>query len=395
MSANGLDAADDLNTGDAATNDPDMGAALNTRDNLNMGNARSAGDDRGAGDECGAGDELGAGIGRGIEFLRRSQLPSGEFKVFMSTDNSMETDCVVDSSPFPTALIAYSLGFAGRDEARAMLDKACAFFLAEMEGPGLWRYWTKQHQHHSTIPPDLDDIACVSYVLRRQGVSFPPNRRMIFANRNPQGLFYTWLTPRRGLPLDAGYWRVVFRQWLNPVKLYYFWKLNESAPDDVDCVVNANVLFYVGENDATRAVVDYLIDVARRGAEDCCDKWHLNRFTFYYVLARNFHAGVAAFAAVREEVVGRIVGAAGADGRIGDNELETALAVGALLYWGSSPPELARAVRFLLARQRAGGDWPRAALYYGGPKKYYGWGSEELTTGFCLEALLHYRLTRS
>jgi len=24
---------------------------------------------------------------------------------------------------------------------------------------------------------------------------------------------------------------------------YYFWKLNESAPNDIDCVVNANVLF--------------------------------------------------------------------------------------------------------------------------------------------------------
>jgi hypothetical protein len=37
----------------------------------------------------------------------------------------------------------------------------------------------------------------------------------------------------------------------------------------------------------------------------------------------------------------------------------------------------------------------RAGLYYSGPKKLYGWGSEELVTGFCLEVLLHYRLARS
>jgi len=43
----------------------------------------------------------------------------------------------------------------------------------------------------------------------------------------------------------------------------------------------------------------------------------------------------------------------------------------------------------------ADGSWPRATLYYSGPKKLYGCGSEELVTGFCLEALLHYRLTRS
>jgi hypothetical protein len=340
-------------------------------------------------------NELDACIERGLEFLERSQLPSGEFKVFMSTDNNLEKDCVVDSSPFATALIAYSLGFSDCARASEMLGKTQRFFLAEMEGQGLWRYWTKQHQYHSIIPPDLDDTACVSYVLRRQGVSFPSNLELIFANRNPKGLFYTWLTPRWPPPRNARYLSAVLRQWLSPFKLYYFWKLNESAPHDVDCVVNANVLLYVGESEATRAVVEYLIDVLRRGEEDVCDKWHLNSFTFYYVVSRNFHAGVSAFESIREEVVGRIVRAANADGSIGANALETALAVCALLYWRSLTPELERAVRFLLAEQRPEGDWPRAALYYGGPKKFYGWGSEELTTGFCLEALLHYRLTRS
>jgi hypothetical protein len=333
---------------------------------------------------------LDAGVARGLDFLRRSQLPSGEFKAFRSTDG-LEKDCVVDSSPFPTALIAYSLGFADPAAAGPMLEKALRFFVAEMEGPGLWRYWTKQHQYHSVIPFDLDDIACVSYVLRRHGVAFPANTGLIFANRNPAGLFYTWMTPRWPPPLKLSYLRVVLRQWLNPLKLYYFWKLNESEPHDVDCVVNANVLFYVGGGEETRPVVDYLIDIVRRGGEACCDKWHLNRFTFYYVLARNFDAGVTALGAVREEVVGRVVGAAQADGRIGENALETALAVCALLSWNSSPPELERAVGFLLAAQGQEGDWPRVALYYGGPKKYYGWGSEELTTGFCLEALLRYR----
>lgn len=350
--------------------------------------------ERGAAESVGRG-ELDACAGRGLDFLRRSQLPSGEFKAYMSRDAGMETDCVFDSSPFPTALIAYSLGFADAAEAGGMLDKALRFFAAEMEGPGLWRYWTKQHQYHSVIPFDLDDVACVSYVLRRHGVPFPDNRALVYANRDPRGLFYTWMTPRWPPPPEPAYLRVVLRQWLSPLKLYYFWKLNESAPRDVDCVVNANVLLYLGDGPETRAVVDYLIDIVRRGDEGCCDKWHLNRFTFYYVVARNFHAGVAAFEAVREEAVARIVRAAGPDGRIGANALETALAACALLYWESRAPELERAVAFLLAAQRAGGEWPRAALYYGGPKKYYGWGSEELTTGFCLEALLHYRSARA
>ena len=337
---------------------------------------------------------LDACVRGGLDFLRRSQLPSGEFRVYMSTDHALERDCVEDSSPFPTSLVAYSLGFAGPGEAGGMVEKAVRFFLEEMEGPGLWRYWTRRHQYHSVIPPDLDDVACVSYVLRRHGAPFPDNTALVLACRDRRGLFHTWLTPRRRMPASAAYLAVVLRQLLSPFKLYYFWKLNESKPGDVDCVVNANVLFYLGARAETRAVVDYLIDSVRRRAEDCCDKWHLNRFMFYYAVSRNYHAGVRELGAVRDESVARIVAAARPDGSIGENPLDTALAACALLYWGGAPPELDRAVEFLLSAQRADGAWPRAALYYGGPKKYYGWGSEELTTGFCLEALLHYRAAR-
>jgi len=158
--------------------------------------------------------------------------------------------------------------------------------------------------------------------------------------------------------------------------------------------VNANVLFYVGELPETRPVVDYLIDIRRRDAEDSCDGWYANHFMFYYAVSRNFHAGVSALGAVRDESVARIIGAAKPDGSVGDSVLNTALAACALLYWRSAPPELERAIRFLMTEQRADGSWLRASLYYSGPKKLYGWGSEELVTGFCLEALLHYRLTQ-
>jgi hypothetical protein len=341
------------------------------------------------------GSDLEVCVGRGLEYLRRSQLPSGEFKVFMSPDLSLERDCIFDSSPFPTALIAYALGFADPTAAGDILDKALRFLLAEMEGPGLWRYWTKRHQSHTTIPPDLDDTACASYVLRRHRISFPPNLKLILANCSREGIFYTWLTARWPLPPLAAYWRVVLSQWRHPLRLYYFWKLLEPTRHDVDGVVNANVLFYVGEVQETRPVISYLMDILRRGEEDRCDGWYANRFMFYYAVSRNFHSGVSALSEVRDESVGRILAAAKPNGSIGDSILNTALAACSLLYWRSSPPELERAVRFLLAGQRADGSWPRASLYYSGPKKLYGWGSEELVTGFCLEALLHYRLTHS
>src|SRR5919107_6417219 len=109
---------------------------------------------RGALDASGAAGidgNIDASVERALDFLHRRQLPSGELQVFMSTDHTLRRDRVADSSPFPTALIAYSLGFADSPTARAILDRSVRFLLAEMEGEGAWRYWTRQHQYHAVI----------------------------------------------------------------------------------------------------------------------------------------------------------------------------------------------------------------------------------------------------
>lgn len=336
-------------------------------------------------------NELSSGIERGLEFIRRRQLPTGEFEVLAWHDLTRANESVVDSSPFSTALIAYSLSFSDSEKAREVIGRASQFLLAEMEDGGLWRYWTKKHHYHRLLPPDLDDTACASIALRQNGIAFPSNINLISLNRDRRGLFYTWMTPRWPLPPNAAYLRVVLRELLDPLKFYGFWKYSEPSRDDIDGVVNANVLFYLGESDRTRPVIDYLIEIMRERKEGECDKWYWNRFSFYYAISRNFHAGIQAFAAARDEVVARIVEASNDDGRIGANALDTALAVCALQNWGSTPPALARAVRFLLGAQGANGEWPAIVFYYGGPRRRNGWGSEELTTGLCLEALLRAR----
>jgi hypothetical protein len=335
-------------------------------------------------------NDLETAIERGLDFLHRNQLSSGEFKSYRSTHPTMKEDCEFDSSPFPTSLIAYSLSFSDSPKAKEMLQKAIKFFLTEMESAGVWRYWTSEHQYHNNIPPDLDDTACVSSVLKQNGVEFPDNQNLILANRNRQGLFYTWLVPRFSFPLNASYWRVVLREAMKPISLYYFWKLNESEPNDIDCVVNANVLFYLGESESTRATIDYLIRVIEQNEEECCDKWHLSRFNLYYAISRNYFAGIKAFEVVRDEVIKRIISFAKNDGIIGSNVLETALAVCSLINWHFDSLEMHKAVKAMLAAQKESGEWQRFPFYYGGPKKYFGWGSEEITTGFGLEALSRY-----
>ena len=80
------------------------------------------------------------------------------------------------------------------------------------------------------------------------------------------------------------------------------------------------------------------------------------------------------------------------------NVLDAALAANSLLNIGRRPPNTL--IDLLLASQLPSGAWPRAALYHGGRARLRTgsfapphpdtprWGSDELTTAFCIEALV-------
>jgi hypothetical protein len=328
---------------------------------------------------------------RGVEFLASRQLPSGQFPVEATIHNRQIT--TLDQSLFATTHIVYSLDFVPGPLARGMIARGMEYFSAEMTGHGLWRYWNKDavwggRKITPFIPADLDDTANVSYLLRRHGISFPDNRRLILLNRNAAGLFYTWLMLRPARTINLRYWWTMLQE-LTLQRLTLFWKTTEAGYLDVDGVVNANVLLYLGECPQTAAIVNWMIEIIRTGGEATCDKWYRDSFSFYYALSRNYRAGVRALGLVGPEIVARLRDAAKSSGQIGDNPLHTALAANTLLNLGAGADHtlIDRALHYLLKTQGADGNWPSAPYYYGGPKKAVSWGSPELTTGLCVEAL--------
>jgi len=330
-------------------------------------------------------------IERGLQYLAEEQLATGEFKSYRSTDPLMKEDCVFDSSPFPTALIVFSLSFSNSIVARKMTVLATKFLLSEMEKHGIWRYWSAAHPYHKSIPPDLDDIACVSAVFKQNNISFPDNRKIILANRNSDGLFYTWIVPRIKLPGSLTYLKVVFKEALKPARLYFFWKHNESEPNDIDAVVNSNVLFYLGNRQETKPVIDYLINIIRNNKEEGCDKWHLSPLNLQYFLSKNYLAGIFEFEMIREVSIDKLLTGTYLVSKDKSNILEIALCACALMNWNCPADKIYPFIEKILNQQEHAGSWPIFPFYYGGPKKYYGWGSPEMTTAFCLEASMRYR----
>jgi len=323
-----------------------------------------------------------------LAFLRRRQLPNGQFDMRMGAQLRSSADGVSDPCTFATAVIVYSLGFSGTAEASEIIARALPFLQAELLPYGVWKYWTAEHPRSPAMPPDVDDTACISHTLRRHGLEVPDNRRLLAANRDRRGRFYTWLAPRLAPPpLNVDHWRVVRAQLRTRGRSRAFWTNNDLSPKDVASVVNANVLLYLGDCSATAGVSDYLRDVLRGYREVDSDQWYRSRFAFYYAVSRCAYAGIRSVEPLIGVIVERMLAAARPDGSIGADALDTAQALCALQNCGRSETAIDAAVEFLLSAQLAGGGWPIAPFYFGGDMQF---GSEEVVTGFSLEALSRY-----
>ena len=323
-------------------------------------------------------------IERGVAFLESRQLASGEVPVLTSCDAAMRGECIPDPSVFPTALVANAL--ASTPRAHRVHARALDFLLREMDEHGLWRHWTREHPGHAHLPPDLDDTAMASAALVAAGRAIPPNRELLLANRDRRGLFFTWITLRARWT-NARHQRIALAQLRHPLILYSFVRRTSAAPNDVDAVVNANVLAYLGVSDEAQPVVTHLMGVLRGNHETTCDKWYESPFAVWYFFSR-------ALRGIAPEAGAIIMTRMAATPRA--SALEHALAACVSMWWDRPADDDIRAI---LDAQLETGGWLRAGLYYGGRKRRRDgslaprppgtphWGSEELTTAFCIEAL--------
>jgi hypothetical protein len=296
-------------------------------------------------------------LGLAVRFLVERQLPHGEFATLASVARSLAEPCRWDSSPFVTTFALYALGLTGHEEARPAIERGLRFLLDEREAPGLWRYWTSRNPRRVFIPPDMDDTCCASWILRRHGLDPGPNEPHLLANRDSTGRFRTWF-----------------------------------APDDgVDAVVNANALLYLGERAETAAARAYVVGTIDAGSEATASPFYADPLSLYYTLSRAYRHGVAALGSVADTVRRRTEARQDAAGWVED-ALTTALAACTWLNFGGSSEGLDRAIASLVAAQRPDGSWPKVGMYVDtpgqGPPSWY--GSDELTTSLCVEALAEY-----
>ena len=296
-------------------------------------------------------------IGRGLGLLRARQMPNGEMPTYVSFGRNMKP--LPDSTLTSTISVLYSIGGLQHEAARGIVAKGREFLMGEMVEDGLWRYWTAKAGIE--IDPDLDDTCLASFVLRTHAPfrRAAANLALVLAKRNPEGLFYTWFRPL-------------------------------SSRNDIDSVVNANVVLYLGERPESEAAVRYLNRLAREGRVAGSSHYYPGELSFYYALSRSFHQGVTALGLSKAAVVSKLAALQQPDGSFGD-PLATAQACCCLLNFGEfDSPLLFRAIYNVLDGQGEDGSWPLVSFWAGPeppqPLSMF-WGAEELTTALSIECL--------
>lgn len=328
-------------------------------------------------------DPAGPAVARASEWLRANQSEDGSFPCYSSAlidAPSWEPDHV----NFVTALAAIALAEVRTESVAAMRDRAVRHLRREREQGDLWRYWSSGSELNDYTPRDVDDTACCSMatgVDPRSG-----NGRLLLANRDGGGRFYTWLLPRRSIRSLRHRW--VLRDERSPGVLARrgeLWANSEASADDIDVVVNANVVRYLGPGLAPEEAVGWVIDVILEGAEVEADRWYRSRSSLYRSVAAAYRDGLDAFGVVRGAILDRLCGDPGPASFRSDLEFADALRVLRDLH---APDDAVCSMRdLLLDRQRDDGSWARSICYYGGPQESFGWSSEALATAAAVGAL--------
>lgn len=320
----------------------------------------------------------------GLAWLRSAQQPSGEFPSFASA-LTVEPTWEADRLNFVTALTSLALEHLTSADAMPMRERVATYLLAERSPSGLWRYWARTATLHDYTPLDADDTACCSMAVGLQPQN-EANTRLLLANRDDQGRFYTWFLLRPGN--RSLRYRIAIRDERSSAtqaRREDLWANSEAAPNDVDVVVNANVIRYLGPRLAPTAAVEWVATVIERGSEVEDDKWYRSRTSLYRAVAAAAAVGVARFGELRKLIIERIVHDPGTSAL--RNDLEVADALRVLRVLDAPYADVEDLAHRLLERQTSAGSWERSICYYGGPKESFGWASEALATATAIGAL--------
>lgn len=300
---------------------------------------------------------------RALSFLAGQQTEDGHFASEVSRSAQM-SDPSVERSVYLHAYVLQALSDGCSADARAagMLERARLNLTVARQGSGWWRFYGPD----SPEPPDDADDTAVALSALLSAERPPASRWVQEANR--------WLESLEGLRSESG----LYKTWSDAT-----W--NAECFELPDVVVNANILFLqciLGRPDFQ--VAAYLDHVSHKETYHLLDLYSASRCMVPFLISRCHRQGnILRREASRRRICEFLLRLRKRDGAW-DSDLDTVLALLALLNLGHIGPEVTAAADGLRERQQGDGGWECGAFFRDLAPRYY--GSRCLTTALCLEA---------
>ena len=311
----------------------------------------------------GVGSKVRSALSHGLDFLEAVIGADGAWPSALYTNIDLAGPPRTERVPFVAALGHLSLGQCPGPRSERLRSRTREYIMSIMEYPGVWRYWP-------SLPPDLDDTAVCSQVVG-QHVWLDLGRTLptVFRKRDREGRFRTWM----GTGDHTAAW------------------------DDVDSVVNANVVVWLGDRVQTRGAQRWLKGLIDDGREAGSSWYYPDAMDLYAALSRlgPDPTGVdGMFGGLDVVLAARIMARYRAEsGHFGDAQ-RTAQALSALDRLDSWPSRKAeRAVGHLLESQCSDGSWQSGLVWQGPPPPSppsAGFTSTTLVTAYCMEAIARF-----
>lgn len=294
-------------------------------------------------------------VSRGLDFLGDVVGPDGAWPCPRYGDTALTGQPDPEYPPFAAGVAALALNACDDPRARALHARTAAYLTGTARYPGVWRYWP-------TIPPDMDDTAICSLVaIAHPWVLLGRNVALILANRDGEGRFLTWMLPK---------------------------KFAHEIGNEVDAVVNANMVAYLGDCPETQAAQRWVGTVVMQGREAESTPNYCDEMDLYFAIARAASLAGPSFSLLRPFIADRIrERLAEGSGRGGVMHVAQALSALDMLGLRERAAESGPALDRLLDSQLPNGAWPKCLAWQNPNPPYGGFGSEALTTAFCIEAL--------
>lgn len=302
-------------------------------------------------------------ITRAFDFLESTIHADGSWPSALYTNLELTGTPQPERAPFVAALGHLSLRECPGPRSERLRDRTNAYLRSVMEYPGVWRYWP-------SLPPDLDDTSVCSLVVGQHawltlGRTLPTVYRM----RDSEGRFRTWMAKGD----DSSEW------------------------NDVDSVVNANVIVWLGDRAETGDAQRWLRTLIDGHREAGSSWYYPDTMDLYAALSRlgPDPQGVRrVFSGMGTVLSARIMSRQDRAGHFGDPQ-RTAQALSALdrLHAWPSARDAARAAEYLLETQCADGSWPSGLVWQGPPPPNppsAGFASAALITAYCMESLVRF-----